>query len=146
MTPTLPEVLTGVVITLATPPAAESAGDFHTGMAGVCVMLSALAAQEAERGPAAAVWESATLRALFARAAPAYDQKLDGRLGASAAVGDGDGSLSALAAANAELRRTLITLHAAAEDAGDAQLDREILELYAAMAERRRLDLPAAPG
>ena len=143
MTPTLPEILTGIVVTLATPPAEESAGDFHTGMAGVCVMLAALAAQEAERGPAAAVWENQALLDLFARAAPSFGEQLDGRLTVPASAYEGDGSLSALAVTNAELRRTLIDLHAAAEAAGDKALDREILELYAAMAERRRLELPA---
>lgn len=139
MTPTLPEILTGIVVTLATPPAEESAGDFHSGMAGVCVMLAALAAQEAERGPAAAVWENQALLDLFARTAPRYGEQLT----VPASAYDGDGSLSALAASNAELRRRLIDLHAAVEAASDKALDREILELYAAMAERRRLELPA---
>lgn len=143
MSPSLPEILTGVVVTLSTPPAAESSGDFHTGMAGVCVMLSMLAAQEAERGPAAAAWENAAMQALFARGRGAYDVALGGRLASAASVDPGDGGLAALAAANAELRRTLISLHEAVEAAGDRALNREILQLYADMAAQRRLELPA---
>ena len=146
MTPTLPEILTGVVLTLSTPPDSETAGDFHGGMLGVCVMLSTLAAQEAERGPGAAAFENAAIRALCTRAAAAYDAQLEGRLTAAAAISDGDATLSALAAANAELRRVLIALHEAAETAGDTALDREILQLYADMAARRRLDLPQPAG
>jgi hypothetical protein len=146
MTPTLPEILTGVVVTLSTPPSAESSGDFHTGMAGVCVMLSVLAGQEAERGPAAAAWENAAMQRLFARAAEAYDEGLGGQLDRAGSINPGDGSLTALAAANAELRRTLIALHEAVESARDGALDREILHLYADMAAQRRLDLPLPPS
>ena len=83
----------------------------------------------APAGSAVRVWENAALRTLLDDAAEA---------------GDGDYSLAALDAANAELRRRLIRLHAAAEAAGDTALDRRILALYREMATRRMLHLPTA--
>ena len=145
MTPTTAELLTGNLIVLSTPPPPESSGDYAGGMVGVTGMISILAAQEAERGAAVRVAENAMLRELFVRAG-AYDAGLGDRLVEAAGVSDGDLSISALDAANAILRRTLIALHEAVEAAGDAALDREILGLYQRMAQGRRLELPSMPG
>ena len=106
-------------------------------------MLAVLAAQEAERGTAARLWENGAMRALFADAAGAWDGPLGGALARAAAARDEDMSLSALTAANADLRRSLIALHEAVEAAGDAALDRRILALYVEMAAARHLDLGA---
>lgn len=46
-------------------------------------------------------------------------------------------------ARDAELRRTLILLHEAAESRRDAALRRRVLALYDAMAHARRLELTA---
>lgn len=145
MTPTTAELLAGNLRVLSTPPPAESAGDYAGGMVGVTGMISALAAQEAERGAAARVAENAMIRAVFAKAG-GYDGALGGRLRAAAGVGDGDLTITSLDAANATLRRTLIALHEAVESTNDAALEREILQLYRAMAEGRRLELPSLPG
>ncbi len=59
----------------------------------------------------------------------------------AAETADGDYSLATLDAANARLRRLVIRLHEAAEQAGDAELDRRILKLYSEMARRRELHL-----
>jgi hypothetical protein len=88
-------------------------------------MLAGLAAQEAERGLAARVWENGAIRALL------------GETGE-----DTDLSWRALDRANAELRRKLIAAHEDAEASGDTPLQRRILALYQAMAKARRLDLP----
>jgi hypothetical protein len=132
MTPSLPDILMGHVAALSTPMPPEASGDYLAGRLGILAMLSLLAAQEAERGVAARVWENQAIRALLIRA------------GASAQEPGGDLAWSALDRENAELRRALITLHEAAEAAGDLALDREILELYAEMAAWRRLELPVA--
>jgi hypothetical protein len=116
MTPTVTELLAGNFRLLATPPPPESAGDYTSGMIGVTGMISALAAQEAERGAAVRIAENAMLRALFSRAG-AYDAGLDGRLSGAASSDDGDLSITALDAANATLRRALIALHEAVEAA-----------------------------
>jgi hypothetical protein len=142
MTPALPDILTSFALTMATPLPLESSGEFSAGRTGIMAMLSVLAAAEAERGPAARLWENATLRGLFSRVGDAYGEILTGAMD----VGDGDGSWSALDNANASLRRRLITLHEAAEDRGDAPLNLEILGLYQAMAQARRLELPPAFG
>ena len=136
MTPTTAELLAGNMKALATPPPPESAGDFMGGMVGVTAMISVLAAQEAERGAAVRVAENTAIRTLLER----------GGRGEAAAVGDGDLSITALDAANATLRRALISLHEAAEVAGDVALEREILTLYGEMARGRRLELPTLPG
>ena len=144
MTPTAPELLYGCVAALATPPAPEEMGAFFAGKVAVAALLDGFAAQECATGSAARVWENGALRTLLADAAGRYDAALDGLLGNAAAVGDGDYSLTALDAANAELRRRLIRLHEAAETAGDAALDHRILALYRQMAARRMLHLPSA--
>ncbi len=126
MTPALPDVLNGVVRTLATPSPPESSGEFMAGKIGLVSMLLMLSAQEAERGLAARVWENAAMRE---------------RLG-DLHTTDADLSLSALDAANAKLRTRLIAAHAAAETREDVAADRAFLELYEKMAEARRLDIP----
>jgi len=146
MTPTLPDILQGFSTTLMTPLPPEASGDYMAGRTGLLVMLSALSAQEAERGPAARLWENRALRALFTRTAAAYDAALRGQLAEAAGASDQDETWSALDGANAQLRRALIALHTEVEARGDAVLDREILDLYQAMAAARRLDLPASLG
>lgn len=142
MTPTVPELLQGNFIALMEPPPPESTGDFLQSRVAVTGMISLLCAQEAERGIAARVWENGAIRELLARSAPTY-----GAAFAEAAAGeDGDLSLTGLDAANAALRRALIALHIAVENARDAALDTVIRGLYVQMAEARRLDLPPLPA
>lgn len=143
MTPSLPDIVRSYAIARSSPLPAEAAGAYTAGRAGILSMLAMLAAQEAERGIAATLWENAALRALFADAAGAWDGPLGGALARAAAARDEDMSLSALTAANADLRRSLIALHEAVEAASDAALDRRILALYVEMAAARHLDLGA---
>lgn len=133
MTPTLPDILLGQVAALSASPPPESAGDYMAGRIGVCAMLSLLAAQEAEAGLAVRLWENEAIRSLLADA------------GATAPSAGEDRRWSGLDAENAALRRALIGLHEAAEAAGDAALDRRILEFYAESARRRALHLPPTP-
>lgn len=142
MTPSLPDILLGQSLALAAPQPPEAGGDYMAGRLGMIALLCALAAQEAERGIAARLWENQALRDLFARAAGAYDAALAGALAAAGAGADTDLAWSALDAVNAELRRRLIALHEAVEGRGDAARDAEILALYGAMAHARRLELP----
>ena len=86
MNPTLPEVLIGQAIALAAPQPPEASGAYMAARIGMVAMLATLAAQEAERGPAARVWENAALRALLGRAVEAYDGDLGGLLAAAAAT------------------------------------------------------------
>lgn len=144
MNPALPELLTGLAVAVATPPPPESAGDYMVGRLGLVAMIAALAAQEAQDGPAARAWESEAIAALLASAREAHDGRLDGAIAAAlqAAKANVDFSWTGLDAVNAALRRALISLHQAVEDAGDEARDRRILELYGEMAQRRRLRLP----
>jgi hypothetical protein len=142
MTPSLPDILVGNFLCIADPPPPESAGEFMAGKVGVVALLSLLAAQEAERGLAARVWENAALRAVLIEAAPTH-----GAAFAEAGQGiDTDLSRGALDRANAALRRSLIVLHEATEAAGDTARDHAILRLYCKMADARRLDMPPLPG
>jgi hypothetical protein len=131
MTPSLPDIMMGSVVALTAPMPPEASGDYLAGRLGLVAMLSILAAQEAERGVDARVWENAAIRALLNRVGAAA-----GRPAAA------DLTWSALDRENAGLRRALIDAHAAAEEAGDTVLDREILHLYKSMSEQRRLVLP----
>ena len=131
MTPTAPELLLGCVTALSTPPEAEDGMVYAMGKIGVAVILNVFAAQEGETGAAVRVWENAALREA---------------LGGAPDVSDGDVSLAALDAANAELRRRLIRFHEAAETRADDATDRKILALYRQMAARRLLHLPPPPA
>lgn len=142
MTPSLPDILVGNFLCVAEPPPPESAGEFMAGKVGVVALLSLLAAQEAERGLSARVWENATLRAVLLDAAPVYGEVF----AEAASAADGDFTLAVLDRANATLRRALIALHEAVEAAGDTARDHAILRLYREMAHARRLDMPPLPG
>ncbi|MHB8530550.1 MAG: hypothetical protein ACYC8V_13705 [Caulobacteraceae bacterium] len=146
MTPSLPELLEGCVLALGVPLPPEASGEYAQGRTGMVMTLLALAGQEAERAAGASAWENAALRDLFAGAARLYDADLEGRLSDLAAQADANFTLTALASANAELRRALIALHEAAEARGDPDLDRKILDLYRQIARAHRLDLPSALG
>ncbi|HEY2481943.1 MAG TPA: hypothetical protein VGI30_07085 [Caulobacteraceae bacterium] len=129
MTPALPDILTGQAVALMTPLPPEAGGDYLAGRVGLLAMLAGLAAQEAERGLAARVWENGAIRALLAEA------------GGPPVEADEGLTWSALDAANARLRRVLIAVHEGAEERGDRTLQAEILELYQQMAAARRLVL-----
>ena len=142
MTPTTAELLHGIAVTLALPPAAEDMALFVPGRLAVIAIVSIIAAQEAERGAAVRIAENEAIRDVLADArdvAPAV-----------AAMppdpGDGDLSITALDAANAALRRRLIALHVAVEAAADRTHDRAILALYRRMADARCLVLPPPPA
>jgi len=125
MTPTLPDILAGQAAALMQPTPPEAGGEYMAGRVGILVMLASLAAQEAERGPAARAWENEAIAAL---------------LGAQA-ESEPDLTWRGLDARNAELRLALIARHEAAEQAGDKALQAKILKLYVAMAKARRLEL-----
>ncbi len=126
MTPALPDVLRGAVLSLTAPTPPESSGEFMMGRIGLVSMLLMLAAQEAEKSLAIRVWENAAMRE---------------RLG-EPSTEPPDFRLSKLDAENARLRTLLTTAHAEAEAGGDVAADRAFLELYRAMADARHLDIP----
>lgn len=136
MTPTAQDLLNACIMTLATPPRPEDAGMFAAARLRLVALTNKLAALEAADAAAIRVRENAALRAILADAGPAHG------IAADKLAGDGDYSIAALDAANAALRRLLIRLHEAAEQASDRALDRKILKLYRDMAGWRELHLP----
>lgn len=143
MTPTVPQLLMGNMIALSNPPPPEAMGEFMAGRVAVTGMIGMLCAQEAEKGIDARVWENTAIREILAAGAIRHGAEFAAEAASEEAP---DLTLSALDAENARLRRALIRLHTAAEDAGDTALHRDILRLYLQMADARRLDLPTAPG
>jgi hypothetical protein len=140
MTPNVKDVLRGCAVALATPVSPDAGMDYAASRFGVVGMLIALAANEADTAASAAIAENRDIRALFAEAA-SYDGALGGRLSAAAAATDGDLSVTALDAANADLRRLLIELHERVEAARDAVTEKAIVALYGRMAHIRRMAL-----
>ncbi|MBI1408071.1 MAG: hypothetical protein GC145_18310 [Caulobacter sp.] len=136
MTPTVSELLLGNFLALSEPPPPESMGDFMAGRIGVTGMIAMLAAQEAERGAEARLWENAAIRDLLTRGGAAIP--------AGAATEEGF-SITGLDRVNAILRKALIALHIAAEEKGDTALDHAILRFYVKSADMRRLDMPPLP-
>ena len=96
-----------------------------------------LAAQEAERGAEARLWENGAIRDLLTQGGAAIP--------AEAAV-DKDFSICGLDRTNATLRTALIELHKRAEDNGDRTLDHAILRFYVKSADMLRLDMPPLPA
>lgn len=135
MTPNAQHLLNACIMTLVTPPRPEDAGVYAAARIRLVAMANKLAAMEAFDAAAVRVRENAALRAILADAGPAHGI-------AAIEASDGDYTLAVLDAANADLRRQLIRLHEAAEQAGDAALDRRILKLYRDMARGRELVLP----
>ncbi len=138
MNPTLTDLLLGQAVAIAAPQPPEAGGDYMASRLGMIAMIATMAAQEAERGPAVRIWENEAIQALLDRTAEAYGPQTIDR-----ATGE-DFTWSGLDRRNADLRRALITLHEAAEARGDLAVQAEILDLYVAMAEARRLELPSA--
>ena len=138
MTPTAQELLNACILTLATPARPEDAGVFTAARIRLVALTNRLVALENADAAAVRMRENGALRELIAEAGPSHG------IAASEAtdMSDGDYSLTSLDAANAGLRRLLIRLHEAAEQAGDRALDRRILKLYRDMARWRELDLP----
>ncbi|MDB5468549.1 MAG: hypothetical protein JWR84_109 [Caulobacter sp.] len=137
MTPTVSELLLGNFIALMDPPPPEAMGDFMAGKVAVTGMIAMLAAQEAERGAEARLWENNAIRDLLRQGGA--------EIPADAAV-DKDFAICGLDRVNATLRRALIALHTEAEDKGDRTLDHAILRFYVKSADMRRLDMPPMPG
>lgn len=125
MTPTLPDIMTGNALALASLATETGGAEFAGSKVSIVALLSLLAAQEAGRAAAVRMEESAAIAAL---------------IGEGAEVGEL--TIAALDAVNAELRRKLIAWHEAAEARGDADADRAALALYRRMAELRRLEMP----
>jgi hypothetical protein len=134
MTPTAAEVLMGNFMALVEPPPQESVGDYMASRIAVIGMNSLLASQETEMGAAVRVWENKAISDLLSKA------------GKPLATATEDLSITALDALNAKLRLALIAVHGAVEAKGDTALDREILILYQAMADKRMLVLPVMLG
>ena len=146
MNPTVSEILAGNLVALSEPPNEDSTGDFTTGKFAVIGLLSFLCAQEAEHGAADRHAESEAMRALFADAArESWAPELTGELLALAGTEDRDFTLTGLDTANAELRRALIALQAAVEQAGHTPRQRCILTLLLDHAHARELKLPGQP-
>ena len=105
-------------------------------------VLSAVA-EEFDRAADRRAEENAAIRGIFAAAAGLdLPQTLAGRLAALAATADTSLRVSALEAANAELRAALIELHAAVEVSDDPRakaLNEAVWKELAASTERRRL-------
>ncbi len=137
MTPTVSELLLGNFICLMEPPPPETLGDFMAGKIAVTGMIAMLAAQEAERGAEARIWENQAIRELLKQGGAAIPE--------DAAV-EKDFSICGLDRVNAALRRALIALHTQVEESGDRALDHAILRFYVKSADMRRLDMPPLPG
>ena len=138
MNPTLTDLLVGQAVAIAAPQPPEAGGDYMASRLGMIAMSATLAAQEAERGPAVRIWENQAIQALLDRMADARGYETVERLPVE------DFTWSGLDRRNASLRRALIALHEAAESRGDRAAQADILDLYVAMAEARRLELPSA--
>ncbi len=116
--------------------------NYLQGSLAVQALLMKFAAREYERGADIRFAENADMRALFAELAPDIgDAELRAQLMTAAATKDTSLAISALNAANAELRRHLIALQIHIEDTGDRAAQRRIWDALNTMASRRVVSL-----
>jgi hypothetical protein len=112
------------------------------GSLAVQALLMKFAAREYERGADIRAAENADMRALFAELAPKIDDAaLRAKLEAAAMTKDMSLTISALNAANGELRRLLIALQIHMEDIGDHAAQKRIWDALNATVARRLVSL-----
>ena len=117
-------------------------GQYSQGAAAVMALLMKFCAREYERGADIRVVENADMRALFAAFAPRVgDAALRKGMEDAAATRDTSLAISALNAANCDLRRILIALQIWSEDEGMADVQERIWSVLKAMADRRVVSL-----
>jgi hypothetical protein len=114
--PDVPVALQKLSLSLLVEIAPTIAAEYPQRSAGVAALMLQIAAEEWDRAAARRAEENAALRALFREALPVVsDRGLREDLEASAGSRDDDLRLTALDAANRELRRRLIALQAHVE-------------------------------
>jgi len=112
------------------------------GSLAVQALLLKFAAREYERGADIRFADNAGMRTLFAELAPNIgDAALRAQLMAAAATKDTSLAISALNAANAELRRLLIALQVHVEDLRDRAAQKRIWDALNTIASRRVVSL-----
>ena len=115
---------------------------YGKGTAALHALLMKFAAREYERGADIRAAENRDMRAAFAELASLVkDFILRAELATAAKGGDQSLSISRLNAANDELRRLLISLHAHLEESGARDAERKLWQLLKAMAARRAVSL-----
>ena len=115
---------------------------YSQGTATIMALLMKFAAKEYERGADIRAAENNDMRVLFAELAPRVgDAALRKRLGEAADTRDTSLAISALNAANDELRRTLIALQVWVEENGTREDRQCIWIVLKAMADRRVVSL-----
>jgi hypothetical protein len=116
--------------------------NYAQGSAAILALLMKFSAKEYERGADIRVAENNDMRALFAALAPRVsDAALRKQLEDAAATRDTSLAISALNAANDELRRDLIALQVWVEDNGAREDQNRIWIVLKAMADRRVVSL-----
>jgi hypothetical protein len=128
------QLMAGVVPNLA--------ASYLQGSTAIHALLMKFAAREYERGADIRTAENADIRALFAElGGQVHDPALRARLHEAAATRDASLTISALDAANADLRRLLIEFHVHLEDIGAREGEKRVWQLLKTMAARRAVSL-----
>ena len=128
------QLMAGVVPNLA--------ASYLQGTTAIHALLMKFAAREYERGADIRTAENGDIRALFAELGDqVHDETLKLRLAEAAASRDTSLTISALDAANVELRRLLIELHVHLEDNDAREGEKRVWQLLKNMAARRAMPL-----
>jgi hypothetical protein len=115
---------------------------YSQGTAAIMALLMKFVGKEYERGADIRAAENADMRALFAELAPRVGNAvLRNKLEEAAATRDASLAISALNAANHDLRRTLIALQTWIEGDGTLIDQQRIWSVLKAMADRRVVSL-----
>jgi len=123
-------------------PGVAAATSYAQGSAGLITGLMMMAAEEHDRAAEVRVAENARMRALFkSLGAKVKDAALRGELETAATSKDPGLRISALNTANADLRKLLIALQTAMEDAADRDAQKQIWAHLQKTSEERMLKL-----
>lgn len=121
----------------------QLSGSYAQSSASLLGFMMMLSAQEYDRAADVRAAENADMRALFGELArKVKDKALHTKLEAAANTEDRSLKISALDAANAELRKVLIEAHAHIETLGARDLEQKIWNTLRAAADRRILRMP----
>jgi hypothetical protein len=146
MKPEADQVLNMSAMQLLTQILPQLPAGYAQGTASLIAVLSMMAAQEYERGADIRAAENADMRALFREVAPLVEDAVSKRkLNDAAETTDASLAISALDAANSELRRLLIELQTRVETlpgAAAREAERRIWTVLKASAARRLVRLP----
>ena len=145
MKPEIDQILNVSAMQLTTALAPQLPAGYAQGSVSLIAFMMMLSAQEYDRAADVRAAENADMRALFGELAPhVKDSALQTRMEAASNTDDESLRISALDAANHELRKLLIDAQTHIETLGAPEAEQKIWNVLRSSADRRVLKMPGS--